>query len=229
MTSRTASPAFDLPSDVLAKWQPIVDTMAELVQVPAGLIMRLTGSEIEVFVSSRTRGNPYRVGDKEHFFDSGLYCETVVSTNGRLLVPNALADPDWEDNPDVELDMISYLGFPILHADGRPFGTICVLDSKANSYSATYERLLIQFKDVIESHLALLEMTDRLDQQNGRLTRYLDEIKTLRGIIPSSTSPRDGTTPTAPSTVSVSCMPTPGRRIAMAPRPSDSAATSVAT
>lgn len=137
-----------------------------------------------MFVSSQTPGNPYRVGAKERFFDAGLYCETVVNTNGRLLVPDALADPDWEDNPDIELDMISYLGFPILHEDGRPFGTICVLDSKANSYSATYERLMLQFKEVIESHLALLELNHRLDQQNWQLTQYLDEIQTLRGIIP---------------------------------------------
>mgnify|MGYP001953189988 CR=1 FL=1 len=67
-------------------------------------------------------------------FDSGLYCETVIKSGKQLLVPDALADKDWENNPDVELNMISYLGFPILFPDGNPFGTICVLDNKKNAY-----------------------------------------------------------------------------------------------
>ena len=53
-----------IPDDVLAKWQNVVDVMAEIVQVPAGLIMRIDGAHIEVFKSSRSEGNPYEPGDK---------------------------------------------------------------------------------------------------------------------------------------------------------------------
>ena len=62
--------------------------------------------------------------------NTGLYCETVMATRSPLHVPNALNDPDWKNNPDVELDVISYLGIPLIWPDGSVFGTICVLDGK---------------------------------------------------------------------------------------------------
>jgi GAF domain-containing protein len=118
--------------------------MAEMLDVPAGLIMRIVGEKINVFVSSSTAGNPYHRGDSEHFWGSGLYCETVVTKNHELLVPNALFDEAWRNNPDVKLNMISYLGYPIRWPDGKPFGTICVLDCKTNSYCERYKRLVTQ-------------------------------------------------------------------------------------
>ncbi len=124
----------EIDDATLAEWQGIVDLMAELADVPAGLIMRLTGDDIEVFLSSRTEGNPYEPGDAEHFADSGLYCETVINTRDGLLVADAPADPEWADNPDIEFGMISYLGYPILLPNGVPFGTICVLDRQPNAY-----------------------------------------------------------------------------------------------
>jgi PAS domain S-box-containing protein len=142
-----------IPEDILAKWQDIVNTMAELVNVPTGLIMRVVGEDIEVFISSETNGNPYVPGHSEHLFGSGLYCENVLTNEARLLVADALTDPQWKDNPDTKVNMISYLGFPILWPNKTPFGTICVLDCKANSYSDTYEKLIRHIRDLIEHHL----------------------------------------------------------------------------
>ena len=48
-----------IPDPILEKWQKIVNLMAELLGVPAGLIMRILGEDIHVFVSSATQGNPY--------------------------------------------------------------------------------------------------------------------------------------------------------------------------
>jgi PAS domain S-box-containing protein len=153
--------ADNIPHRVLEKWQSIVDTMAELLSVPAGLIMRINGADIECLIASRTPGNPYHPGDSEHLFGSGLYCETVINGRNRLLVPNALIDPHWKNNPDIKLNMISYLGFPLVWPDARPFGTICVLDCKGNSYSEIYKRLIEQFRDIIEQHLALIYAENR--------------------------------------------------------------------
>lgn len=70
---------------------------------------------------------------------TGPYCETVIKTKDKLLVPNVLKDEDWKKNPDIKLGMISYLGFPLLWPNDEIFGTICVLDSKENNYSKEYE------------------------------------------------------------------------------------------
>lgn len=184
MKENEKKPQFEISEGTLNKWQNIVDIMAELIGIPAALIMRLVESDIEVFVSSQSDGNPYHPGDRENFLGSGLYCETVIKTNDKLLIPNALTDEKWNSNPDIKLNMVSYLGFPILFPSGDPFGTICVLDNKENAYSETYENLIKNFREIIESQLELIYMNTTLGEKNKSLSDYLEEIKILRGIVP---------------------------------------------
>lgn len=184
MDSCTPGAQIEIPQATLQKLQTIVDIMAELIDIPAALIMRLVDSDIEVFLSSQSDNNPYHPGDREHFLGSGLYCETVINSNQKLLIPNALKDEKWKNNPDIKLGMISYLGFPILLPDGSPFGTICVLDNKENAYTKTYEGLVMNFRDVVQSQLALIFINQELGEKNKELSDYLAEIKVLRGIVP---------------------------------------------
>lgn len=175
---------FEIPKRIEKTWQEIVDIMAEIIGIPAGLIMRLDDAEIEVFLSSKTEGNPYVPGSREHVWGSGLYCETVIKTQSKLLVPNALSDTHWKNNPDVKLHMISYLGFPIVWPDKEPFGTICALDNKENAYSHHVESLIRKFRDLIQSDLEIIYMNHMLGDSNKQLADYLIELKTLRGVIP---------------------------------------------
>jgi len=173
----------EVPDEILQNWQEIADILAELTGVSAALIMRFTDPYIEVCISSHSRDNPYRPGDKETLYGSGLYCETVIKTQAKLLVPDALADERWKNNPDVKLNMVSYLGFPILLPDKKPFGTICVLDNKPNAYSMTTEKLMQKLRSLIESHLEMLHMNQVLGEKNRRLADYLAELQALRGLV----------------------------------------------
>lgn len=172
-----------IPADYMDKWQSVADTMAELIQVPAGLIMRLVGEDIKVFVSSRTDENPYNPGDSEFFMNSGLYCEHVIRTNEKLHIPNALKVEEWKNNPDVKLNMISYLGFPILLPDDTPFGTICVLDNKEHEYSDLFIKVMTNFKEIIESDLKMLFLNQELGTRNRKLIEFIAEIRQLRGML----------------------------------------------
>ena len=172
-----------VPDEIRRDWQEITDILSQVCKVPAVLIMRLDDPKIEVFTSSKSEGNPYHPGEKEQFWGSGLYCETVIKSKEKLLVPDALADERWKDNPDVKRNMISYLGFPILLPDETPFGTICVLDSKRNEYSKIIEQLMLKFKIIVENHLELIYMNQILGDKNRRLKDYLMEIQALRGMI----------------------------------------------
>ncbi len=173
----------EVPEPTLENWQRIVDILAEIVKIPAALIMRLVEEDIEVFVASNSAGNPYHPGDKEHFEDSGLYCERVINTRDRLLVPNAISDDEWRNNPDVKLNMISYLGFPIFLPDQKPFGTICILDNKENAYSGTVKTLMTKFRDLVQGELQLLYMNQVLGDKNKHLSDYLMELQALRGLV----------------------------------------------
>ncbi|MFH1020838.1 MAG: GAF domain-containing protein [Pseudomonadota bacterium] len=174
----------EVPQSALETWQSIVDILAEIVGIPAALIMRLNDQEIEVFVASKNMGNPYHVGDKEHCLGSGLYCETVIKRKDKLLVADALTDANWKNNPDVKLGMISYLGFPVFMPDGKPFGTICVLDKKENPYSKTVEQLMLKFRQIIQADLEIIYLNQVLGDKNKRLTDYLMELQAFRGIVP---------------------------------------------
>jgi len=164
-----------IPKDIEGKWQTLVDLMAKVLGVPSGLIMRLDESSIEVFMKSKQKENPYHKHEKADL-STGLYCETVVGKRNSLLVPDAREDPEWEDNPDVELNMISYLGFPILWPDGEVFGTVCVLDNKKNKYSDLYIDLMSQFKNVLEQDLKILEERDDFKKQNLNKELLLREV-----------------------------------------------------
>jgi len=145
----------EIPQWIIDKWQKIINILAELLDIPAALIMKIDKPFMEVFLASHTKGNPYFPGARDRM--EGLYCETVINSQQKLLVPDALADLHWNSNPDIKLGMISYLGYPINYPNHQPFGTICVLDNKANGYSATFEHLMEQFKDAIELDLKMFQ------------------------------------------------------------------------
>lgn len=144
-----------IPKGTLTTWQYLLDILAEKFIVPAAIIMKVNLPDINVFLSSKSKGNPYEIGDSECLLGSGLYCETVYKTKSKLLVPNALKDKEWDNNPDIKLNMASYLGFPILWPNGEVFGTICLLDSAENSYTGEHGNVLMQFKEYIEDYLSL--------------------------------------------------------------------------
>ncbi|WP_168194882.1 PAS domain-containing protein [Chromobacterium phragmitis] len=138
--------------DYAEKWQEVLDLLASMVSIPAALIMRAQPPQIKVFLSSNSDGNPY---EEEEMADlgTGLYCETVMARRGELIVPNALADPGWDSNPDIKLGMISYMGMPLIWPNQDVFGTICVLDREENPYNPTYRELLAQFRSMVERDL----------------------------------------------------------------------------
>lgn len=140
-----------IPRETTNLMQSIVDILTVLLNVPSALIMRVFPPYIEVFKASVTEYNPYHVGEREHL--AGLYCDTVMRSNDKLLVRSALESEKWENNPDIKLGMISYLGYPLLWPDGQPFGTICVLDMIARDYSDYHQNIIHVFQEVIEIEL----------------------------------------------------------------------------
>ena len=152
----------------IARWNRLLLLAAELCHVPSALIMRVGNGDIRVAASAETGQTPYRVGDKEHL-DSGLYCERVMELQAELCVPDATVDPEWCNNPDIKLGMISYLGYPVCWPDGKIFGTICILDRVENHYSANIKELMQMFQGVVQDQLALAFEKARLEEALGQL------------------------------------------------------------
>ncbi|MDI6452750.1 sensor domain-containing diguanylate cyclase [Peloplasma aerotolerans] len=152
-----------ITDEIQSKWQNIMNVIADILNVPAGLIMKITKTDMEVFIKSSNLENPYPADGKDQL-GHGLYCETVIGTDQQLIVENALNHKQWKDNPDVALNMISYFGLPIKWHDGEVFGTICVLNNQEHKYSKKHQQLLNLFKEAIESDLHNLHLIDHLQK-----------------------------------------------------------------
>jgi len=156
----------DVPANIKNKWQVLINLAAEVLNVPAGLIMKITSTDMEIFLKSQNNNNPYPAHGKDAL-GHGLYCETVVGTNQPLQVENALNDSMWNNNPDVKLNMIAYYGLPISWPDHEIFGTICLLDNKENRFGDRYTELMPMFKEIIETDLNLLYLNNQLIKLNN--------------------------------------------------------------
>jgi PAS domain S-box-containing protein len=173
------TPEVALPSDVLQKWQRIVDLLANIMSVPSAVVTKLEPPHYAYYrtvISSHSNGNPFPV-DETFSMDIGTFCETVIKTREPLLVANALADDQWKSAPEIGVGMVSYLGFPVLYPDGRMFGTICVLDDKANRYSDCYQELLLQCRDVLQGDLqTLARLGNELQEQRAHLSELFARV-----------------------------------------------------
>jgi PAS domain S-box-containing protein len=170
--ARSLTPdSIQVPSDIVRKWQEIVDLLAGIMRVPSASIMRVEPPHIKVFVSSTSEGNPCEPGS----VDAGPYCATVMKTRQPLLVADALADEAWRSNLHVKSGMISYLGVPISWPDGQIFGTICVRDNKSNEYSEAYLKLLLHFRDLLQTDLkSLARLHGEIEAREAKVRRLFD-------------------------------------------------------
>ena len=167
----------DVPDDMFNGWQKTLDLLAEIVDSPAVLIMKVTATDISVFTTSNTQGNPYNRHDSE-VLGNGLYCETVIKNQSELHIPNALKDPEWDQNPDIKLGMIAYCGLPLTWPDKTPFGTICMLDNQEREYSQSYRQLLERFQNGINANLAHLYQQSELQYLNQILENNVQKRTT---------------------------------------------------
>jgi PAS domain S-box-containing protein len=169
--SSSVAHSIEVPSEIIRKWQEIVDLLAEIMHVPSASIMRVDPPHIKVFVSSTSEGNPCEPGA----LDTGPYCETVLKTGQPLLIPDALENEAWKANPHVRLGMISYLGVPIGWPNGRIFGTICVRDNKRNEYSEAYLKLLLHFRDMLQADLkSLARLHGEIEERETKIRLLVD-------------------------------------------------------
>ncbi|WP_462159750.1 ATP-binding protein [Pseudoalteromonas sp. GB56] len=100
----------------------------------------------------------------------------MIGTDSQFEVENALEDERWQDNPDVPLNMISYLGVPLKWPDGEVFGTICVLDSKTRKFHDLNKQLLEECRKTLEKDLEMIVKNNQLNASLSLLKRTQDKV-----------------------------------------------------
>jgi diguanylate cyclase (GGDEF)-like protein/PAS domain S-box-containing protein len=156
-----AKSSISVPDETIQKWQNLVDIVTEIIDVPVVLINRITPPRIKILCTNTSPKNPYRAGAQLLLADH--YCDAVVATGSKILVANSTKEKGRERNAALQLGFIAYLGFPICWPDGDTFGTFCILDNKERKYSTTNVKLMSQFDELIEAHLATVYQNRRLE------------------------------------------------------------------
>lgn len=126
------------------------------------LIMQSTSTHMVVFAANEqpiysagdAGGKSTQPGCKE------LYCERVVDTKLELLVSDAAADIEWQDNEDlVEFGLGVYYGVPIMDGDNA-VGTVCALNQTEFNFEKgqpSAKQQIIALKQEVESLLQQVE------------------------------------------------------------------------
>ncbi|MCW5658754.1 MAG: PAS domain S-box protein [Burkholderiaceae bacterium] len=153
--------------------------MAKIMSVRSAVVTKLEPPRYthrKIITSSNSKGNPFPV-DAMFAMDIGAFCETVIKNREPMLVANALEGDRWLSAPEIRAGVVSYLGFPVLWPDGKVFGTICVLDDKANRYSDAYQELLLQCRDVLQGDLqTLFRLGNELEEQRAHLSELFARV-----------------------------------------------------
>jgi len=128
-------------------------------------------SHLKIFLHNESTKNPQKLHISDALVET--YFNGLVTTEHECKVTNTLKEKGLKRIKATKTGVISYLGMPLFWPDGDIFGAICVFDTKENHYAGKSTKLMAQFKELIESHLALLFQTQRIDS----LLESLGDIK----------------------------------------------------
>lgn len=139
-----------------------LDEVAEKLRVESVLIVRNKPIHLRIEGTAGPAEKIYKVGNEQRkgfAFEEQheLYCEHLLTRNlPYLFVRDSRADLVWDGNEDqVEFGLINYLGYPIRDAQGRLFGTVCVLHTEPRDYSDEDKAILKQLQSEVEKALKL--------------------------------------------------------------------------
>ena len=94
-------------------------------------------------------------GDQSWAPRAGSICEWVVYRADFYEVPDAETDPRFVDGPMAAAGLTSYAGAPIFSSDGKPVGSLCVLDTKPRWLSTAERHRLVQMAELVTGQLHL--------------------------------------------------------------------------
>lgn len=147
---------------VLAKWQNMLDFVANLFGVEVSRITRVSNCSIETILSNK--GSKETVV-KEQVIGEGSFCDLVIHKREPLAVEDVFNDEKWAESKNAE--KVAYLGVPITWPDEEVFGTLVIEDSKAHEFTSRYHDIMSSFEEIMNTDLALLMESETYDKRSS--------------------------------------------------------------
>ncbi len=137
-----------------------LEQVAQKLKVELVLVTRNTPTHLRIEATAGLAEKFYQVGRlqrKGSIFEEQheLYCEHLLNKAiPYLFVRDSRVDPLWDGNEDQAVfGLINYFGYPIRDAQGRLFGTVCVLHTEPRNYSDEEKASLQQLRQEAENAL----------------------------------------------------------------------------
>ncbi|MBI3661734.1 MAG: HD domain-containing protein [Acidobacteria bacterium] len=114
------------------------------------------------------------------------FCSHTVLSSEIMIVPDALEDERFADNPLVtqKPHIRFYAGMPLINTDGHALGTICVIDHEPRRLTAAQEVALrvlatsaVGHLELRKAHRLLKTQAERLEEEVRQRTRQLEVAK----------------------------------------------------
>ena len=112
------------------------------------------------------------------------FCGHAILDDVPLIVPNALDDPRFYDNPLVvgEPNIRFYAGIPLTVLNGYRIGTLCVIDQQPRTFDTNDTLLLTELGHLVEQELvscktSVLEELQQRNQEMSLLSRLSDFLQ----------------------------------------------------
>ena len=88
------------------------------------------------------------------------FCGHAILSNNVLIIPNALQDARFADNPMVlgDPNIRFYAGCPLRAPNGSMVGTLCIIDQKPRNFEKDDIEGLKDLASMVERELALVQM-----------------------------------------------------------------------
>jgi hypothetical protein len=129
-----------LDSDVKPSFDRLARLAAHVLNAPVALVS-LVDADRQFFKSCLGLPEPWASARESPLTHS--FCQHAVASREPLLVDDAREHEFLRDNLAIrDMGVIAYAGIPLIDADGRALGTLCVIDSRPRHWTTHQVQLL---------------------------------------------------------------------------------------
>ncbi len=116
---------------------------------------------------------------------SESFCAYTILSDDPLIVPDALLDPRFSDNPDVHRppSIRFYAGLPLCASGGERLGSLCAIDTRPRAIERRHIEILRALARIAEAELNNLALSQAMARVMRQETRFRNLVEQSSDII----------------------------------------------